>query len=162
MRKLDETLTAAIIHALTSDTPPASIATLWQVSPATVYRIARDHGIKTAKRKQTKKRTYAGNPPTLREGFAPGGEGYERLGEITTQTGGVWEVYSRGNTEKPAYRTVKLCTQKPAENKGNYWLSYHVPRGVLTPTRDGGLLKQNRPELYQALIDFLKKYYENA
>lgn len=67
--------------------------------------------------------------------------------------GSRWIAFRRDTDPCGRYLAIKVLADGHVENKANYWLSWDKKRSRLTSRGiDSKLLKDNRPELYSAII----------
>lgn len=98
--------------------------------------------------KKTKK--YPGNVPSM--------EDWRLVGQIEKTKGEEFLVFVK-NENEAEWISIKLVARKPVKRKGNYWLAWNGERFA-----DGHCLKalrQNRPELEEAVLEMLAKIQKN-
>ena len=86
-------------------------------------------------------RMYPGQPPKSDRAWVPV-EGFHEE----------WELWLWWNTYSDT-RCCKLFAKERAANKANYWFAHNGKR--LTGGKDWKLLRDNRPELYQQVLEVL-------
>jgi hypothetical protein len=95
-------------------------------------------------------RLFPGTPPT-----------WEQLCGSPTFVdvdGARWLVSARDDYKTaPKWRDIKVFAAEPAQNKGNYFLSWNVKGAVFAAGREFDLLKGHRPELLAAVSARLSK-----
>jgi hypothetical protein len=95
-------------------------------------------------------RLFPGTPPT-----------WEQLCGSPTFVdvdGARWLVSARDDYKTtPRWRDIKVFAAEPAQNKGNYYLSWNVKGAVFATGREFDLLKGHRPELLAAVTSLLLK-----
>lgn len=64
-----------------------------------------------------------------------------------------WWVCSKKPQESNHFCTVKIAAEESAPRKANYWMSWN---GSYLFGRDAGIMKNTRPDLYDAVIAALK------
>ena len=67
-----------------------------------------------------------------------------------------WTVYTKMTDPERRWLSVKVAALRGAPTKANYWVSWDRDKKKLGGrTPDAGLLKRNRPELCERLVDLL-------
>jgi len=91
---------------------------------------------------------YQGNEPD---------ETWDELMELREFYGSGWKIFIRDTDPSGRYVAVKLCSIDKVENKGNYWMFWDKEQEKLKSRAvDAKLLRINRPELYQVVINNLQ------
>ena len=89
----------------------------------------------------------------LWEGNIPG-EGWMRVAEVCVEDE-EWVVFAHAQAHTDAWVTYKICAKGRVAHKANYWMTKNMQTGRFGKGADIKIMRDNRPELWDAIRDWV-------
>jgi hypothetical protein len=96
-----------------------------------------------------KVRSFYGNDPI--------GEEWRKADEIFDIKDADWAIWYHTKSAQRKYVNFKIVAKGTAKAKANYWIS--IGPGGRSPSRDLGIMKDNSPELFEAVKKCMDQVY---
>lgn len=94
----------------------------------------------------------------MTRGSAPrAADGWTEDAVLIEGDGTEWRLFGCLNPADTRWRNYKLVAAGRAKHKANYWFGMHAVSGRVAVKRDLVTLREHRPQLYDAVLQFLAK-----
>lgn len=94
-----------------------------------------------------KQRRYKGDPDAMGDEWDVEGSWID-----VEENNLAWIMFSKQNND--GWQTIKIVANGMAINKANYWFGFNTITGKSNRARDLGVMKENRPGLFNFVTEF--------